>query len=99
MCTVNVPLHTHVQDHTVAVWDVISPMDIILRKVLKGHKKPVYTVDFDEKYIVSGSLDRTIKVHMCGSLVGWGRSGGRGSGQRGRSGKGGDGRGGACVKL
>ena len=88
MCTVNVPLHTHVQDHTVAVWDVISPMDIILRKVLKGHKKPVYTVDFDEKYIVSGSLDHTIKVHMCGSLVGWGRSGGERERTEGEVGKG-----------
>ena len=66
MCTFNVPLHTHVQDRTVAVWEMISPMDIILRKVLKGHTGSVYAVDFDEKYIVSGSYDSTIKVHMGG---------------------------------
>ena len=31
--------------------------------------KPVIAVDFDEKYIISGSADGTIKVHvvhMCG---------------------------------
>ena len=65
-------LRTHVQDRTVVVWEMISPMDITLRKVLKGHTGPVYAVDFDEKYIISGSTDRTIKVHMCG----------RGRGQR-----------------
>ena len=64
LCTFNVPLHTHVQDHTIVVWDVISPMDIILRKVLKEHTGTVFAVDFDEKYIVSGSADHTIKVHM-----------------------------------
>ena len=62
LCTFNVPLHTRVQDGTVAVWDFISPVDIILRMVLKGHTVSVYAVDFDEKYIVSGSWDRTIKV-------------------------------------
>ena len=55
-------MHTHGQDHTVAVWDMISPMDIILRKVLKGHIGIVWAVDFDEKYIVSGSVDKNIKV-------------------------------------
>ena len=44
------------------MWDFISPVDIILRMVLKGHTVSVYEVDFDEKYIVSGSWDRTIKV-------------------------------------
>ena len=48
------------------MWDFISPVDIILRKVLKGHTGFVYAVDFDEKYIVSGSSDNTIKVHMGG---------------------------------
>ena len=52
-------------------------MDIILRTVLKGHKGTVFAVDFDEKYIVSGSDDHTIKVHMCG----------RRRGQRGRWGE------------
>ena len=39
-----------------------SPMDIFLRKVLKGHTGIVLAVDCDEKYIVSGSDDKTIKV-------------------------------------
>ena len=88
MCTFNVPLHTHVQDRTVAVWEMISPMDIILRKVLKGHTGPVYAADFDEKYIVSGSGDSTIKVHMCGR-----RRGQREEGTEGEVGRG------DCVKL
>ena len=46
----------------------MSPMDIILRKVLRGHTDSVYAVDFDEKYIVSGSADNTIKVHMGESI-------------------------------
>ena len=64
MYTINVPIHTytHTQDNTVAVWDMISPMDIFLRKWLEGHTSSVYAVDFDEKYIVSGSYDKTIKV-------------------------------------
>ena len=66
MCTSNVPLHIHVQDRTVAVWEMISPMDIILRKVLNGHTNSVNAVDFDENYIVSGNADHTIKVYMGG---------------------------------
>ena len=62
MYTINVPIHTHGQDETVAVWDMFSPMDIFLRKVLEGHMGDVNAVDFDEKYIVSGSDDETIKV-------------------------------------
>jgi len=60
--TIIVPLHAHGQDHTVAVWDMISPMDIFLRKELRGHTGSVWAVDFDENYIVSGSEDTTIKV-------------------------------------
>ena len=41
---------------------MISPVDIFLRKVLKGHTGSVWVIDFDEKYIVSGSWDNTIKV-------------------------------------
>jgi len=50
------------QDNTVAVWDMFSPMDIFLKKVLEGHMGSVGAVDIDEKYIVSGSGDKTIKV-------------------------------------
>src|ERR1700761_1812255 len=39
-----------------------SPTDINLRRVLVGHRAAVNVVDFDEKYIVSASGDRTIKV-------------------------------------
>ena len=56
-------LHTlYTQDHTVAVLDMKSPKDIVLRRVLVGHRAAVNVVDFDEKYIVSGSSDRTIRV-------------------------------------
>ena len=59
-------------------------MDIILRKVFKGHTGIVHAVDFDEKYIVSGSADSTIKVHMGGGDRG--RRGQRGEVGRGRRG-------------
>lgn len=39
-----------------------SQTEINLRKVLVGHRAAVNVVDFDEKYIVSASGDRTIKV-------------------------------------
>ncbi len=39
-----------------------SPEDIVLRRVLVGHTRSVYAVEFDEKYIVSTSADKTIKV-------------------------------------
>lgn len=39
-----------------------TPTDINLRRVLVGHRAAVNVVDFDQKYIVSASGDRTIKV-------------------------------------
>jgi F-box and WD-40 domain protein 1/11 len=50
------------KDRSIAVWDMTSPTDINLRRVLVGHRAAVNVVDFDEKYIVSASGDRTIKV-------------------------------------
>lgn len=50
------------QDRSIAVWDMQSPTDINLRRVLVGHRAAVNVVDFDDKYIVSASGDRTIKV-------------------------------------
>ena len=54
-----------------------SPTDINLRRVLVGHRAAVNVVDFDQKYIVSASGDRTIKVSSfttwtlsVGSLLG-----------------------------
>lgn len=44
------------------MWDMTSPTEIALRRVLVGHRAAVNVVDFDEKYIVSASGDRTIKV-------------------------------------
>ena len=41
-----------------------SPTDINLRRVLVGHRAAVNVVDFDDKYIVSASGDRTIKVQL-----------------------------------
>lgn len=50
------------QDRSIAVWDMSSTTEIMLRRVLVGHRAAVNVVDFDEKYIVSASGDRTIKV-------------------------------------
>uniref|UniRef100_A0A915IZZ9 Uncharacterized protein n=1 Tax=Romanomermis culicivorax TaxID=13658 RepID=A0A915IZZ9_ROMCU len=38
-----------------------SPTRIVVRKVLFGHRAAVNVVDFDDKYIVSASGDRTIQ--------------------------------------
>ena len=37
----------------------------MLRRVLVGHRAAVNVVDFDDKYIVSASGDRTIKVGVA----------------------------------
>lgn len=55
------------KDRSIAVWDMASPTDITLRRVLVGHRAAVNVVDFDDKYIVSASGDRTIKVSWQGS--------------------------------
>lgn len=34
----------------------------MLRRILMGHRAAVNVIDFDEKYIISASGDRTIKV-------------------------------------
>lgn len=52
----------YLQDRSIAVWDMTSQTEIALRRVLVGHRAAVNVVDFDEKYIVSASGDRTIKV-------------------------------------
>lgn len=44
------------------MWDMHSATDITLRRVLVGHRAAVNVVDFDTRYIVSASGDRTIKV-------------------------------------
>ena len=59
--------------------------------MLKGHTGTVFAVDFDEKYIVSGSADHTIKVRMCGRRENMQREGG-GDRARGRWREGGEGR-------
>lgn len=46
-----------------------SPTDINLRRVLVGHRAAVNVVDFDDKYIVSASGDRTIKVCYFARLI------------------------------
>ena len=53
---------TPLQDRTIAVWDIKAPNDIVLRRVLVGHSASVNVVDLDDRYIVSASGDRTIKV-------------------------------------
>ena len=46
-----------------------SPSDIVLRRVLVGHRAAVNVVDFDDRYIVSASGDRTIKVRITGDVI------------------------------
>jgi len=50
------------KDRSIAVWDMVSASEMTLRRVLVGHRAAVNVVDFDDKYIVSASGDRTIKV-------------------------------------
>lgn len=57
------------KDRSIAVWDMASPTDISLRRVLVGHRAAVNVVDFDDKYIVSASGDRTIKVRRAAQRV------------------------------
>lgn len=50
------------KDRSIAVWQMNSSTDITIKRVLVGHRAAVNVVDFDDKYIVSASGDRTIKV-------------------------------------
>jgi WD40 repeat protein len=57
------------KDRSIAVWDMVSPQEINLRRVLVGHRAAVNVVDFDLTYIVSASGDRTIKVFDPGLII------------------------------
>lgn len=57
------------KDRSIAVWDMASATDITLRRVLVGHRAAVNVVDFDDKYIVSASGDRTIKVSLSAVIT------------------------------
>lgn len=46
----------------IAVWELSATNELSLRRMLMGHRAAVNVVDFDNKYIVSASGDRTIKV-------------------------------------
>ena len=45
------------------VWSIKSPTDISLKMTLKGHEGYVLAVDLSQTTIISGSVDKTIKVH------------------------------------
>lgn len=44
------------------MWDINTPSDILIRKAIVGHTASVNVVEFDKKYIISGSGDKTLKV-------------------------------------
>ena len=48
-----------------AVWNIKSPIDITLRMMLRGHEDWVMAVELSETNIISGSVDKTIKVWSC----------------------------------
>jgi F-box and WD-40 domain protein 1/11 len=50
------------KDRSIAVWNMVSPHEIDFCRELVGHRAAVNVVDFDQRYIVSASGDRTIKV-------------------------------------
>lgn len=50
------------KDRQIIVWDMHSPQDIQIKRTLVGHRAAVNVVDFDSRYIVSASGDRSIKV-------------------------------------
>ncbi|VDD89409.1 unnamed protein product [Enterobius vermicularis] len=50
------------KDRSIVVWNMVSPYEITVKRVLIGHRAAVNVVDFDDTYIVSASGDRTIKV-------------------------------------
>ena len=52
------------KDRQIIVWDMHSPHDIQIKRTLVGHRAAVNVVDFDNRYIVSASGDRTIKVNI-----------------------------------
>jgi F-box and WD-40 domain protein 1/11 len=39
------------QDRSIAVWDMVSPNEINLRRVLVGHRAAVNVVDFDQTFV------------------------------------------------
>ena len=45
-----------------AVWKIVSLTDITLKMTLKGHEDWVMAVDLSETTVISGSIDKTIKV-------------------------------------
>ena len=49
------------------VWDMKAPHDIVARHILRGHREAVTAVRFDERFVVSGSRDSTIKVRKLSS--------------------------------
>ena len=54
-----------IQDRNIAVWKIHSPMNFELREILSGHRAAVNVVDFDDKFIVSASGDRQLRVSTC----------------------------------
>lgn len=56
------------QDRSIAIWVLHAPNNIKLQRIIfNGHSKSIYRVDFDQKYIISASGDKTIKIWLTSS--------------------------------
>ena len=51
------------------MWDIKTLKDIVLRRVLVGHRAAVNVVDFDDRYIVSASGDVYSAHPLCVCIV------------------------------
>lgn len=53
-------------DGAVRMWDMRTGQ---AHRTLAGHTAPVTCLQFDELHVVSGGLDKTIRVSVCGVLL------------------------------
>jgi len=49
-------------DHTVKMWSTVDNRENVCHRNLRGHTNRVYSLQYDGRFIISGSLDFTMKV-------------------------------------